>query len=108
MRGTEILAAIIWAEGADPKIVEVVNGAILDLDRQVHGTNRPIIGPAKLYNVLSAYIRRHKSASAAAKELGISKSFLCDIENARRPAPRTVLAKLGYERLPAPDRFAQP
>ena len=107
MRGNDILALIEWAPGTDPETIAAVEAAVLDLDRKVHGTNRPIIGPAKLHGVLSDYIRRHKSATAAAASLGISKSFLCDIENSRRSAPPQVLKKLGYEPVKHPPRFAE-
>jgi hypothetical protein len=107
MRGTDILKAIQWAEGTDTDTIAKVEAAILELDREVYGTNRPVIGPARLHLVLRAFIKERDSAAAAAKELGISRSFLCDIENSRRSAPPSVLKKLGYEPLKQPVRYAE-
>jgi hypothetical protein len=108
MRGQEIVAAISWGSDLHPNTITEIEAAILDLDRKAYGNNRPQINGIAACIRLERYIKTCGSANAAAAKLGISKGFLSDIRNARRPIPPGVCGVLGLERrLPGRDIYLE-
>ena len=72
--------------------------AALHEARRLEGNRRPVLNSVEAFARLRAYVRKHKSASAAAGALGISRGFLADILSARRPIPPGVCSAIGIER----------
>jgi plasmid maintenance system antidote protein VapI len=48
---------------------------------------------------LESFIKKHKTAKAAAEELGISSGYLSEIVNGRRDFSDAILEKLGLRRI---------
>lgn len=104
MRGAEIITAIPWSPDTDAATRIQVEDAIRALDAAAYGNARPTLGPMDVHRRLEAFVRAAGSANAAAGKLGISKSFLSDIRNSRRPAPAGVLGALGVCKSPRRSR----
>lgn len=98
MRGHEILTSISWAGDVHPDTIADIEAAILDLDRRVHGTNRSFYTTTQLHFVLTKFIDKHGSIRKAAEAMGVSKSYLHDVDAGHRPASDKVLAALGLIR----------
>jgi hypothetical protein len=98
MRGLEILDAIAWSGDVHPDTIASIEAAILDLDRKVHGTNRRSYNTVTIQPLLDAFIKRHGSIRKAADAMGVSKSYLHDVDAGHRPPSDKVLAALGLIR----------
>jgi hypothetical protein len=99
MRGHEILSSIAWSGDVHPDTIASIEAAILDLDRRVHGTNKPAHQWTEVHRRLSQFIAKNGgSYRKAVAALGISKSFLYDMHSGTRPYTDDVLAKLGLMR----------
>lgn len=98
MRGHEILDQITWSSDVHPETIKQIELAIAALDRKAYGTNRPSYNGAELHFLLTKYIKRHGSIRKAADAMGLSKSYLHDVDAGHRPASDKVLAALGLMR----------
>lgn len=99
MRGHEILSSIAWSGDVHPETIASIEAAILDLDRKVHGTNKPVHQWTEVHRRLTHFIARNGgSYRKAAGALGVSKSFLYDMHCGTRPYTDAVLARLGLQR----------
>jgi len=98
MRGHEILTQISWSGDVHPDTIASIEAAILDLDRRVHGTNRPSFNQMDVHKRLTAFIDGRGGYRKAADVLGISKSFLYDMHSGERPVTAAVLHRLGLQR----------
>ena len=95
MRGQEILSSIVWSGDVHPDTIKEIQAAILDLDKKAYGTNRPQLNALEVHKRLSEFIARHGSVRKAADAIGISKSYLHDVDAGHRPASDTILRRLG-------------
>src|SRR4051812_5041551 len=94
-----IVERISWGGDLHPDKIAEIETAILDLDRKAHGSNQqPVLTEIQAYAKLRGFIRRHKSEAAAARSLGISRGFLSDVLNGRRPMTPAICERLGLKR----------
>lgn len=70
----------------------------MDFDRRVHGTNRTAYNAAELHFLLTRYIMERGSIRKTAEAMGLSKSYLHDVDARHRPPSDKVLAALGLIR----------
>jgi hypothetical protein len=98
MRGHEILSSIAWSGDVHPDTIQQIEAAILDLDRKVHGTNRPVFSRMEAHKRLTAFIEGRGGYRKASEALGVSKSFLYDMHAGERPVTAALLHRLGLKR----------
>lgn len=98
MRGKEIVEGISWSGDVHPETIKQIQDAIEALDRKAYGTNRPQYNALEVHKRLTSFISEHGCIRKAADAIGISKSYLHDVDAGHRPASDGILRHLGLQK----------